>query len=60
MKNILIFLIYYLGLDIIKQDIARFISLRDNGIPTMAEDIFLSNGASNAIRVINKISYTII
>ena len=56
MKNIWIFLIYYLGLDIIKQDIAKFISLRDNGIPTMADDIFLSNGASNAIRVINKIS----
>ena len=38
------------GIEAIRKDVAKFIEERD-GFPTDADDIFLSSGASEAIRV---------
>lgn len=42
---------YYKGLNIVRQNVAKFISDRDN-CETLKENIFLSNGASGGIKVI--------
>ena len=44
------------GLEVVKIDIADFISKRDGGVPANPDDIFLTTGASSGIKVIkNKI-----
>jgi alanine transaminase len=40
------------GLDIVKRDIAEFISRRDGGIPANSDDIFLTTGASGGIKIV--------
>lgn len=39
------------GIEVIRQDVARFIERRDGGIPSNPDDVFLSTGASDAIIV---------
>ncbi|XP_062987313.1 alanine aminotransferase 1 isoform X2 [Elgaria multicarinata webbii] len=43
------------GVEVIRQDVARFIECRDGGIPSSPENIFLSIGASDAIVTILKL-----
>uniref|UniRef100_A0A803TC30 Alanine aminotransferase 1 n=2 Tax=Anolis carolinensis TaxID=28377 RepID=A0A803TC30_ANOCA len=43
------------GIDLIRQDVARFIERRDGGIPCNPENIFLSTGATSAIVTILKL-----
>nr|XP_028591801.1 alanine aminotransferase 1 isoform X1 [Podarcis muralis] len=43
------------GIELIRQDVAHFIERRDGGIPSRAENIFLSTGASDAIVTILKL-----
>ena len=43
---------YSKGVAEIRQEVAQFITTRDGGIPSDANDIFLSNGASAAIEMI--------
>uniref|UniRef100_H9G7S6 Alanine aminotransferase 1 n=1 Tax=Anolis carolinensis TaxID=28377 RepID=H9G7S6_ANOCA len=43
------------GIELIRQDVARFIERRDGGIPCNSENIFLSTGASDAIVTILKL-----
>ncbi len=38
------------GVKLFREDVARFIQKRDGGVPSDAEDIFLTNGASDAIK----------
>ena len=40
------------GLEVVKNDIADFISKRDGGIPCNPDDIFLTTGASAGIKII--------
>lgn len=42
---------YYKGLNLIRENVAKFIHQRD-GFETFKEDIFLSNGASGGIKVV--------
>uniref|UniRef100_A0A8C5QE71 Alanine aminotransferase 1 n=1 Tax=Leptobrachium leishanense TaxID=445787 RepID=A0A8C5QE71_9ANUR len=37
------------GIEIIRQDVAKYIEKRDGGIPSSADDIYLSTGASDSI-----------
>ncbi|XP_060134191.1 alanine aminotransferase 1 isoform X2 [Zootoca vivipara] len=46
------------GIELIRQDVAHFIERRDGGIPSRAENIFLSTGASDAIWTILKLLVT--
>ena len=39
------------GLEVVKNDIADFISKRDGGLPTNPDDIFLTTGARSGIKV---------
>ena len=39
------------GLEVVKNDIADFVSKRDGGIPCNPDDIFLTTGASAGIKV---------
>jgi alanine transaminase len=39
------------GLSIVKADIASYITKRDDGVPTNTDDIFLTTGASDGIKV---------
>jgi alanine transaminase len=41
------------GIEIIRQDIADFITRRDEGIISKPEDIYLTTGASGGIKVIS-------
>ncbi|XP_053105581.1 alanine aminotransferase 1 isoform X2 [Hemicordylus capensis] len=43
------------GIELIRQDVANFITHRDGGIPTSLDNIFLSTGASDAIMTILKL-----
>lgn len=43
------------GIELIRQDVARFIEHRDGGIPASPDNIFLSTGASDAILTILKL-----
>ena len=40
------------GLEVVKNDIADFISRRDDGIPANSDDIFLTTGASSGIKTV--------
>lgn len=40
------------GVKMFREDVASFIQKRDGGVPANAEDIFLSNGASEAIKYV--------
>ena len=40
------------GLEIVKRDIADFITRRDGGIPANFDDIFLTTGASGGIKIV--------
>jgi alanine transaminase len=42
---------YYKGLNIVRENVAKFISQRD-GVDTAKEDILLSNGASGGIKIV--------
>jgi hypothetical protein len=37
-------IIWYIGLAVVRQDIANFISQRDGGVPAKPEDIYLTTG----------------
>jgi alanine transaminase len=39
------------GLSIVKADIAAYIKERDNGVPANSDDVFLTTGASDGIKV---------
>jgi alanine transaminase len=39
------------GLDVVRRDIADFITRRDGGIQASPDDIFLTTGASSGIKV---------
>ena len=39
------------GLEVVKRDIADYITRRDDGVPASSDDIFLTNGASGGIKV---------
>lgn len=39
------------GIQLIREDVARYIQRRDGGIPAHPSNIFLSTGASDAIMV---------
>ncbi|XP_058132185.1 alanine aminotransferase 1 isoform X2 [Dasypus novemcinctus] len=43
------------GIQIIREDVARYIESRDGGIPSDPDNIFLSTGASNAIVTVLKL-----
>ncbi|XP_037659121.1 alanine aminotransferase 1 isoform X2 [Choloepus didactylus] len=43
------------GIQIIRQDVARYIELRDGGIPSDPNNVFLSTGASDAIVTVLKL-----
>jgi len=45
------------GLESIREDIAAYITERDGGIPSHHDDIFLSTGASDGIKVSRYSSY---
>jgi len=38
--------------EVIRQDAAAYISKRDGGIPCNPDDVFLSTGASDGIKVV--------
>jgi len=40
------------GLEVVKNDIAEFISRRDGGVPANPDDIFLTTGASSGIKIV--------
>ena len=40
------------GLEVVKIDIADFISRSDDGIPANSDDIFLTTGASSGIKTV--------
>ena len=40
------------GLPIVRQDIADYISRRDEGVPCNPSDIYLTTGASGGIKVL--------
>jgi len=40
------------GVKMLREDVASFIQRRDGGVPVDVEDIFLTNGASDAIKAI--------
>lgn len=40
-----------LGIDVIRQDVADYITRRDGGIECEADDVFLSSGAADAFTV---------
>ena len=46
------------GVDVIRQDIAKYITHRDGGIPSNSDDVFLSTGASDGIKSILKLLMT--
>lgn len=46
------------GVEVIRRDIAAYISKRDGGIPSNPDDIFLSTGASDGIKTIIKLLMT--
>jgi alanine transaminase len=46
------------GVEVIRQDIAAYISKRDGGIPSNPDDVFLSTGASDGIKTIIKLLMT--
>jgi len=39
------------GIEVARQDIAEYITQRDGGIPSDFNDVFLSTGASDGIKV---------
>ncbi len=39
------------GVEVIRQDIAKYITERDGGIPSNPDNIFLCTGASDGIKV---------
>ncbi len=39
------------GLEVVRKDIADYITRRDGGVPSNPDDIFLTNGASGGIKV---------
>lgn len=43
------------GIEVIRRDIANYITLRDGGIPSDFQNIFMSTGASDAIKAIMKL-----
>jgi alanine transaminase len=46
------------GVEVIRRDVAAYISERDGGIPCSPDDIFLSTGASDGIKSILKLMMT--
>lgn len=46
------------GVEVIRQDAAAYISKRDGGIPCNPDDVFLSTGASDGIKTIIKLLMT--
>jgi alanine transaminase len=46
------------GVEVIRRDVAAYISKRDGGIPSNPDDIFLSTGASDGIKTIIKLLMT--
>jgi alanine transaminase len=46
------------GLKVVKQNIAKYIQNRDGGIPASPDDIFLTTGASDGIKVIMELLLT--
>ncbi|ESO08006.1 hypothetical protein HELRODRAFT_185412 [Helobdella robusta] len=47
-----------IGIDVVRHDVARYISERDGGIPSNPDDIFLSTGASEGIKAVMKLLVT--
>lgn len=47
-----------IGVDVIRHDIANYITERDGGIPSNPDDIFLCTGASEGIKAIMKLLVT--
>ena len=43
------------GIEVIRRDIASYITERDGGIPSDFHNVFMSSGASDAIKVISRI-----
>jgi len=46
------------GIELIRKDISKYISERDGGIPSHYDNIFLSSGASDAIKSVTKLMVT--
>ena len=46
------------GLSIVKKDIAKYLEERDNGVPSNPDNIFLTTGASDGIKMIIELLLT--